>query len=94
MAAGSGVGARCVSCIAPTNIAVIKYWGKRDVVANLEQLARERPWDFQPLASAGRLLLESGQNKAGLMMLRRARERALRASDRDGVGRLMRRAGG
>ena len=34
-AGGKDGGARCVSCIAPTNIAVIKYWGKRDVVANL-----------------------------------------------------------
>ncbi len=25
----------CVTCSAPTNIAVIKYWGKRDVVLNL-----------------------------------------------------------
>ena len=36
VAEGTGVnGARCVSCISPTNIAVIKYWGKRDIVANL-----------------------------------------------------------
>ncbi|MAB88789.1 MAG: hypothetical protein CMJ90_04935 [Planctomycetes bacterium] len=64
------------------------------LVASLDDAARRRPWDFQPLAAAGRVLLDSAQPQAALMRLRGARRRALRAQDTAQIDELLRRAAG
>lgn len=64
------------------------------LVAHLDESARRRPWDFQQLAAAGRVLLDSGQAPAAIMRLRQARHRALRVRDRQQIDALLRRAGG
>ena len=64
-----------------------------ELVASLDEAARQRPWDFQQLAAAGRVLLESGQPKAAGMRLRDARRRALRAEDKAKIDELLLRVG-
>ncbi len=66
----------------------------RRVVASLEEAARARPWDFQPLVSAGRLLVTAGQREPGLLLYRRAMDRVIRDRDRDALFRLVKEAGG
>ena len=59
-----------------------------ELVEALEAAARDRPWDYQPLTLAGRVLSQTGRPDQALPYLNRALGRALRARDIAGVAAL------